>query len=321
VAGEADDPLLAERLVAVTSYLDAAGWEVAVRAAEGLTDDEQRMRVCGTLAARGVRLGRTGALALLDRIDDEFWYARALDDIVVELVRRGAPDEGLRLAVRAPYPHRRVGLIAACAVALSGTAREDALAEARAAVPDVTAPTARARALVVLAGALHDPDRADALQEAAEAALAIEKGNEPLRSAAVAAVVDSLAAAGRIDRSLDLADEITDEHWLATALAAVAGHAATGQLPGVLATGRSVRARRERARVLAAVGYRQARLGSDPVVLHDSWREVLQTLALGGRDEFLRDAAGLLPVAEALGGTDVLVEVVQAVSRVMRWWP
>jgi hypothetical protein len=321
LTAQGDAHVLAEGLTIVAPYLDDQGWATACRAANGLADDEQRARVRGILIRRGLALGRDDALALLDQIDDEYWHAEALQGAVEELLRRGQAPDALVLAGRAPYPHRRVGLLASCAAAMDGAARGDALAWARRTVAELAAPSARACALTLLADALTDSDRLKALHEAADAATAIEKGNEPLRSGAIAAVVDSLADTGQVDQALDLAKEITDEHWLATALANASRQATRDHLTRILAEARSVRARRERGRALAAVASRRAELSSDPVGLHDAWREVLQTLALGERDEFLLDAVDLLPVAEALGGPESLVEMALTTRTVMRWWP
>jgi hypothetical protein len=321
LAPAANDHLTADGLVTAAPYLDHAGWEAALRAAGLLRDDEQRMRVRGALVVRGLALGRADALELLSDIGDEYWYSHTLDQVVAALVQNGRADEALPLARTAPYPHRRIGLMAACAAAMPQPGRAAVLAAARQTAAELTAPTAKARALLLLVGALEDADRADVLADAVDAALAVETGNEPLRSGAIAAIASCLARCGDVEHALDLADEITDEYWLATALQDAAGHATAAHLPRILVKARSVHARGQRGRVLTALACQYASLGVDRTALHERWREVLQTFALGERAEFLANAIGLLPVAEALGGLDTLADVVRASNTIMRWWP
>ncbi|NMO53706.1 hypothetical protein HH310_21280 [Actinoplanes sp. TBRC 11911] len=313
--------VLAEGLVTVASYLSLSEWERAVLTEPLLADDDERMRVRGALAARGVTLGRGEALDLLDGIDDDTWFAEAVTAVVQRLTAAGQADEALRWAARAPFPHLRVALIATCARALPGAAAAAAIADARAVAGELIEPTAQARALLLLADALAGEERMAVLREAITAATTIERGNEPLRSGCIAAVTASLAGTGDIDGALDLAGAITDEHWLASALAAVAGHATAAHLPRVLAMTRSVRARRERGRALIAHVRRHAVLGSDLVTVHEGWRESLQTLALGTRAEFFYDVTGLFPVADVLGAPGALAGLVRTSRAVMRWWP
>jgi hypothetical protein len=61
--------------------------------------------------------------------------------------------------------------------------------------------------------------------------------------------------------------------------------------------------------------------GLPPSLLHEHWRETLPVLAMSTRADLLHDLKGLLPVLEALGGIDALVDVADTIEMVQRWWP
>jgi hypothetical protein len=319
--GEGHDGHVADCLLTAAPYLDDRRWETALRAVAALGDDEQRMCVLGTLAIRGSELGRADAREVLASVRDDHWYSVALDGMVPVLLKQSAADEVLALAATSPSAHRRVMLTATVAVRLPEPARTAALDRARDIAMGFTAPTARARALVLLASVLDGPPRERALAEATDAALSIEVGYEPFRSGTLAAAAAAWAAADEVAKALELTREITDEYFLAEALIAAASSASPALLSQVLARARAVRTRREQGRVLVALARRHAVVETHPVTLHERWREALQMLALNGRDEFLHDVTGLLPVAEALEGPFVLADIARSGQDAVRWWP
>jgi hypothetical protein len=316
---KAGDDVAAGRLMVATPYLHEADWQPALRGVAMLTDDEQRMRVRGGLAAQGVALGHPRAFDPLAQIGDEYWYMCALDQVVPALLRRGRTDEALARAATAPYPHRRAALTALCAVALPEPKSSTVRTEAYEIAASLASSTSRVRALVLVAEALGG-DAAVLLAEAANAAREMD-GQERLQADAMAAVANALAASGHVNQALDLADSIVNEHSLATATIAAAGHAGATDLSRVLSKARSISARRERGRALTALACRAALIGPNSIALHDHWREALRTIALGGREDFLVDVIGLLPVAEVLGGSRALVDIVGSSRRIARWWP
>jgi hypothetical protein len=256
---------------------------------------------------------------LVSGIDDPYWYACALDGVVPALIRHGRTREALDWAATAPHPHRRTALTGSCAAALPAPERTAVHARAYGIATAITSPTSRVRALVLLAG-VPDSDSSRVLAEAAGLAQEMDR-QERLQADAVADVAAALAAAGEVGRALDLADGVVNASSAATALSAAARYAGDADLGRIVARARSIGARRERGRVLAAVARRNAVVGADAGALHENWREALRTMALGGREEFLEDAVGLLPVAEALGGPDVLISVADTTCRASRWWP
>ncbi|GGQ74733.1 hypothetical protein [Couchioplanes azureus] len=312
--------ILADRLAAVAPYADRAAWERAFRTAARLGHPEQRMRVLGLLAARGVALGDDSALGLVREMDDEYWYGRAVDQLVPALVHAGRTGEALAWAQAAPHPHRRAALTARCAAELPGAQRGAAFAAAYDTASSIAAPASRVRALVLLAEAAGGDDATRFLAEAADAADSME-ASARLRADAVAAVAAALAAHGDVARALGLAAEIVNEQALATALAGVTEHADEGHCGRILARTRAVEGRRQRGRVLTALACRVAALGAEPVTLHEYWREALQTLALAEREDFLREAVNLLPVAEKLAGPEALHALAGTSRRIMTWWP
>lgn len=314
----------ADGLSIVAPHLDELGWRAAVEAAGALADTEERMRVSGELAKRAITLGLEDVPSILDGlltgIEDRFWYGRAVELSVPPLLDAGHVLQALRLAETSPYPHRRAALLARCANGLTGPGREVAEVSARRLAAQLGSPSSRVRAQLLIAEAYPDgPDR-ELLDDAAVLASGIEKGVEPVRSSALAAVAVAFASRSQAGRAFGMVGEIADEHWRAVVLESVAAHGDAMLLQAVLEAGRSLRSRGERSRVISAVALRHAVSGSDHLRLHDAWEEALATLASGSREECMHELVPLLPVVAALAGPDSIAWVVAESRTTMRWW-
>jgi hypothetical protein len=326
---------LAEGLsMLVAAGVDAEGWSKVLGATDRVEDPEQRMRVYGLLAAGAASLPGDGVdiTGLLASITDRSWYARALDAVVPRLLAAGRSAQALELARTAPHRHRRAALLAACAASLPGAAGAAVRREAYLTAADVTSLAGRSQALLLVAAALsadHPTGRAqggaarsvELLEEALDAAAAVEPGVEPLRSCHLAAVAQALAVHGQVRRALQLVDQVVDEYWRSRLLAVAAQHARGTELAETLQRARLLAAPGERSRVLTALARRHVGLGSDVRTLHRLWVEALDTLASGDREAFLAGMCGLLPLPQALGGPDAVVDTVRAGGTAMRWWP
>jgi len=318
------DRFPADGLTIVAPYLGDEGWRTAVGAARVLEDPEQRMRVIGVLAERAIALNQ-GDLpsvlsSLLSWIEDRFWYGQVVERLVPTLLEAAYPTEALRLAKTLPYPHRRAALIARCANGLTGTAREAAATSARKLAEELGTPGGRVRAKLLVAAAYPHEAEWELLDQAADLALGIEKGVEPLRSSTLASASLAFASHSQPTRALAIIDEIVDEFWRAEALTSVAEHGDVDSLEVVLESGRSLRSRSDRSRVITAVARRHAVLGSDALMLHKLWDEGLAAVALGSREECLHEIVTLLPVVAALGGFEAPAWIVAESSTTMRWW-
>src|SRR5262245_57338710 len=136
---------------------------------------------------------------------------------------------------------------------------------------------------------------------------------------ALAPYVPEALRAEVLGDALAAAQVLEHEFIWARVLVALAPHLPKAVLGDALAAAQELEHESSRAEVLSALSPRLMTLSHSS--LHVLWSETLHALALRSRRHLMADLQALAPVMLALGGTQVLAEVAQAIHDVGRWWP
>jgi hypothetical protein len=182
----------------------------------------------------------------------------------------------------------RVQALAALSVRLPKGERAALLTQTLVIVQAIRDTGGRARALTSLAFQLTEGERAEVLEQALVDAHAIDNAESRARALTI------------------FSHQLPEEEQTVAVIQA-------------LAAALAIESAGDRAKVLTDLVSMLARL--QPNKLYFLWRRALLALARRAREDILSDLDALLPIIEALGGSEALEKTAWAILDVGRWWP